>query len=74
MAIALTPGVPIAPGGEAPPERVKRKGKTAYFLLIPGMAWLVFFFVIPLGSLFLTSLERPLGSGPSAGYESALRW
>lgn len=74
MAIALTPGVPIAHGGEAPPERVKRKGKTAYFLLIPGMAWLVFFFVIPLGSLFLTSLERPLGSGPSAGYASALRW
>ena len=74
MALTLTPGVPMAPGGEAPPERVKRKGKTAYFLLIPGMAWLVFFFVIPLGSLFLTSLERPLGSGPSAGYTSALRW
>ena len=74
MALTLTPGVPLAPGGEAPPEPVKRKGKTAYFLLIPGMAWLVFFFVIPLGSLFLTSLERPLGSGPSAGYTSALRW
>jgi spermidine/putrescine transport system permease protein len=64
-----TPGPSVEPPvQDAGAVRSKRSRKTAYLLLIPGMAWLFVFFVIPLFSLFATSLQVPLGTTPSAGY------
>ncbi len=40
----------------------RRKGRTGYLLLIPGVAWLVVFFLIPFYSLVATSLFDPSGS------------
>ena len=46
---------PASSGGSG----VRRRARTAYLLLIPGLLWLGIFFVIPLVSLFLTSLQAP---------------
>jgi len=43
-------------------ENVRRKGKTGYLLLIPGVLWLALFFVVPFYSLVATSLYDPDGS------------
>jgi spermidine/putrescine transport system permease protein len=37
----------------------QRRPRTAYLLLLPGIAWLAIFFVVPLVSLFFTSLQAP---------------
>jgi spermidine/putrescine transport system permease protein len=52
----------VIPGGgpAAPPETGQRKSRTGYFLLLPGMAWLAIFFAIPLVTLFVTSLQKPI--------------
>lgn len=52
----------------------KKKVKTAYWLLIPGVAWLFFFFFFPLTSLLATSLKRPLGTAPEDGFAYALQF
>lgn len=49
---------------------VRRRARTAYLLLIPGIAWLAIFFIIPLISLFFTSLQAP--TGKSGVYKPAL--
>jgi spermidine/putrescine transport system permease protein len=41
----------------AGPAGPGRRRTTPYLLLVPGMAWLVVFFVVPLVSLFMTSLQ-----------------
>src|SRR5512134_2629124 len=49
---------PRPPGGG-----LSRRRSTPYFLLIPGMAWLVVFFVVPLVTLVSTSTQtRPAGA------------
>lgn len=52
----------VIPGGgpAAPPEAGQRRSRTGYFLLLPGMAWLAIFFAIPLVTLFVTSLQKPI--------------
>lgn len=45
---------------------------TPYLLLIPGLAWLGVFFVIPFFSLLVTSLMKPAGSSVLDGYVNAL--
>jgi spermidine/putrescine transport system permease protein len=37
------------------------------------MAWLLVFYVVPLVTLFITSLQEPLGATPSAGYGPGVR-
>ncbi len=56
----------VEPGGSAKPPlsgssgaAAQRRPRTAYLLLLPGIAWLGIFFVIPLVSLFFTSLQAP---------------
>lgn len=40
-----------------------RRGLTPYWLLLPGMLWLLFFFVLPVGTLASTSTQtRPEGA------------
>ena len=49
-------------------ETVRKRGRTGYILLIPGMVWLALFFVVPFYSLVATSLYDPNGS-VFRGYE-----
>jgi spermidine/putrescine transport system permease protein len=48
-------------------ETVRKRGRTGYLLLIPGVLWLAIFFVVPLYSLVATSLFDPSGSD-TTGY------
>ena len=51
---------PAVGGAKAPTgPGVQRRARTAYLLLIPGIAWLGVFFVVPLVTLFFTSLQAP---------------
>ncbi|MEZ5116299.1 MAG: ABC transporter permease [Candidatus Nanopelagicales bacterium] len=45
--------------------------RTGYLLLLPGIAWLAVFFVVPLISLFMTSLQAPAGG--SGKYKPAFQ-
>ena len=55
---------PIAAPGSAPapppPSGARRRTRTALLLLIPGIGWLTVFFIIPLITLFTTSLQAPV--------------
>lgn len=73
MAAVMTPGAPPVSGGTVYVQP-KKRGRIAYWLLLPGMLWLFIFFVIPLFSLFITSLQEPLGATPSAGYGPGFRF
>jgi spermidine/putrescine transport system permease protein len=44
-------------GPAAEPGGPRRRRALPYLLLLPGMAWLVVFFAVPLVSLFMTSLQ-----------------
>ena len=48
------------------------RSMTPYLLLIPGLAWLGVFFVIPFLSLLVTSLMKQAGSSVLDGYVNAL--
>ena len=61
-------GVSI-PTSSAPAIVGRRRPRTAYVLLLPGIAWLAIFFVVPLISLFFTSLQAP--TGRSGQYRAA---
>ncbi|MEV7428692.1 MULTISPECIES: ABC transporter permease [unclassified Nocardioides] len=56
----------VAP--ETPAETGRRRGRTGYLLLLPGLLWLALFFVVPFYSLVATSLYDPAGSD-FRGYE-----
>lgn len=47
---------------------------TPYLLLIPGLAWLGVFFVIPFFSLLMTSLMKQAGPSVLDGYTTALEF
>lgn len=67
---ASSPAIEIA-GVPHPPTPAKGllKGRTTpYWLLLPGMLWLTVFFVVPLVSLFSTSLQSPISDNPDDGY------
>jgi len=49
-------------------EMTRRRGRVGYLLIIPAIAWLVVFFVVPFYSLLATSLYDPAGSD-FRGYE-----
>lgn len=55
--------VPVPTGAAAAPVQ-RKKSKTAYWLMLPGMGWLAIFFVIPIITLFLTSLQNPSPDKP----------
>jgi spermidine/putrescine transport system permease protein len=54
-------------------ETVRKRGRTGYLLLIPGVLWLALFFVVPLYSLVATSLFDPSGSD-TTGYSMTYHW
>ena len=53
----MAPIAPTASVASTATEGSKKRSRIAYFLLIPGLAWLAIFFVIPLVTLFMTSLQ-----------------
>jgi len=53
----------------------RKKSRIALFLLLPGLLYLVLFFLVPLVSLVLTSLQAPLDEFGDVGqYQTAFRW
>jgi spermidine/putrescine transport system permease protein len=62
--------VPVATG-TAPVAGPKRRSRTGYLLLFPGIAWLGVFFAIPLVTLFATSLQVPI-EGKTGKYQPGL--
>jgi spermidine/putrescine transport system permease protein len=66
---AFAPGAPSKPRGEA-----RRGGRTALLLLLPGLAYLALFFLAPLVSLVLTSLQAPRLYGDIGQYDYAFDW
>ena len=67
-AVAVEAG---GPGGEVEHER--RSGRTGYLLLLPGLLWLVIFFVVPTIQLVATGLYDPNGS-LDTGYAMTWSW
>ena len=64
--VAVLPSAPADNGWQASSRRSKKS--TPYLLLIPGIAWLTIFFIVPLFSLASTSLMVPAGTSPDDGY------
>lgn len=55
--------------------RPRARGKvTPYLLLLPGMAWLLVFFVIPLASLLMQSLQTRVVGGLAGEYEQTFHF
>ena len=58
-------------------DTARRRGPTGYLLIIPALAWLLLFFVVPFYSLVATSLYDPSGSdlrGYDMTYHVANYW
>ena len=53
-----TPGVRINPLGNAIPPNPTRRNWVPYALLLPGILWLVIFFVLPMITLGSQSLQE----------------
>ncbi|WP_127793027.1 ABC transporter permease [Agromyces sp. LHK192] len=59
---------------EAHEQAPRRKSPIALLLLLPGIAYLVLFFLTPLVSLLLTSLQAPSEFGDIGVYDYAFNW
>ena len=57
--------------GPEPPPPLRRRSKAGYLLLLPGMLWLIVFFLVPTIQLAATSLYDPNGT-LDTGY--AMTW
>jgi spermidine/putrescine transport system permease protein len=51
-----------APAADLTPTRHQRRWSWGWLLIVPGMLWLAFFFLLPTLQLFFTSLYDPSGS------------
>jgi len=71
MAIAAFTGAP--PTQEQEPA-VRRKSSIALVLLLPGVLYLVLFFLTPLISLIVTSFQAPVVDGDIGQYQTAFQW
>lgn len=61
--MAIAQAVGEAQRGHGAGEVARRRGLTPYLLLAPGLLWLLFFFVLPVGTLASTSTQtRPQGA------------
>jgi spermidine/putrescine transport system permease protein len=52
----------------------RRKSRVALLLLLPGILYLVLFFLVPLVSLVITSLQAPSAFGDVGSYQTAFDW
>ncbi len=60
--------------GTAQEQAPRRKSRIALFLLLPGILYLVLFFLVPLVSLVITSLQAPSALGDIGEYQTAFDW
>lgn len=58
----------------APQTPVRRKSPIALLLLLPGILYLALFFLVPLLSLVITSLQVPSTLDEPGHYQSAFQW
>ena len=60
---------------DSKPATAQRTSKKLlpYLLLVPGMAWLVVFFIAPLATLFMTTMQTPVPGGLIGQYEQTFR-
>ena len=63
-----------APPQDAAPARAGRRRLTPYLLLLPGLAWLTIFFVVPVVTLLGTSLQTPSPSGEIGAFDQTFRF
>lgn len=60
---------------EHKPEQPNRRGRfVPYLLMLPGLLWLAIFFVVPIASLFLTSLQTPVPGGQVGEFEQTFNF
>ena len=56
-------------------DTMKKAGRfVPYMLMAPGMLWLAIFFVVPIASLFLTSLQTPVPGGQVGEFEQTFNF
>ncbi|CAN5418166.1 ABC transporter permease subunit [soil metagenome] len=60
--------------GTAQEQAPRRKSRIALLLLLPGILYLVLFFLVPLVSLVITSLQAPSALGDIGEYQTAFDW
>jgi spermidine/putrescine transport system permease protein len=60
--------------GTAQEQAPRRKSRIALLLLLPGILYLVLFFLVPLVSLVITSLQAPSPLGDIGAYQTAFKW
>lgn len=60
--------------GTAREQGPRRKSRIALLLLLPGILYLMLFFLVPLVSLVLTSLQEPAPMGDIGEYQTAFKW
>lgn len=63
-----------APATKGAVPIVQRKSRVALWLLLPGVLYLILFFLTPLLSLVITSFQQPMLGGFPGEYEVAFRW
>jgi spermidine/putrescine transport system permease protein len=69
--VALAAFTTAAPAQE-PAQR--RKSGIALVLLLPGVLYLILFFLTPLVSLIITSFQAPVEGGDIGQYQAAFQW
>ena len=75
MAIAQSIGAPREDSGRGEDGGSKKKGRAVpYLLMLPGLLWLSIFFLVPLVSLFLTSLQTPVIGGEVGEFEQTFNF
>jgi len=63
-----------APAATAATPASQRKSPIALWLLLPGILYLILFFVTPLFSLVITSFQEPVPGGFMGEYQNAFRF
>jgi len=63
-----------APAASAATPASQRKSPIALWLLLPGILYLILFFVTPLFSLVITSFQEPVPGGFMGEYQNAFRF
>ena len=71
MSVAAAEAAASGTVGPEPPPPLRRRSKAGYLLLLPGMLWLIVFFLVPTIQLAATSLYDPNGT-LDTGY--AMTW
>lgn len=60
--------------GTVAEQAPRRRSPVALLLLLPGILYLALFFLVPLVSLVITSLQVPAEFGDIGEYQNAFRW